>query len=134
MKETEYYQLSLWDMEDTPNRKMCNTDNEKIDTALAALNDRVYFGSWVGDGTKNRTVQLPFAPRLLLVFGYYYNDGVQALLILATQNNSYKMHSSGNAESSLDFGGLLSGEQFKLGQYPQYNNYSGQTVQYMAMK
>ena len=55
MEHTSNYNLSQWAGEDRILREDFNADNAKIDAALELLSaDKVYFGSWTGDGTANR--------------------------------------------------------------------------------
>lgn len=106
------------------------------DTAVAALEARPYFGSWVGDGTASRVIQLPFAPRLLMVLGYLYTSSTsqQAVIILHTQDCGYRIASSGTSFSSQEAGGILDGNLFRLGSNAAYHNYSGKTTYYIALK
>jgi len=79
MQKTQHYQLNQWDAQDSVIRTDFNADNAKIDAALSGLQtainvEQMVVGSYVGDGAATRTVQLPFAPRFAIVFGYYSND------------------------------------------------------------
>ena len=70
---TQHYQLHQWEPNDNFLRTDFNTDFEKIDTALDALQTavegkcQVVSGSYTGDGTENRSFDLGFAPSALLL-------------------------------------------------------------------
>ena len=80
MNQTEYYQLSQWDPEDRIQRTDFNTDNAKLEEALAdhaaALagcgNCEIYTTSYVGNGAygsgSKNTLTFPRMPILVCVF------------------------------------------------------------------
>ena len=105
------------------------------DAAVAALEARPYFGSWVGNGTVNRTIKFPFAPRFLLIIGHRYDNGTfQPFITMCTQELSCYFADGGTYKSSLESGGVLSGSQFTTGTSVYYNNYSGEPVYYLAVQ
>lgn len=58
--------LNQWEPNDPVIRQDFNADNAKIDAAVAAKAELV-FGTYVGDGTSNRTIQLGFTPRAVFL-------------------------------------------------------------------
>ena len=59
-----------------------NENNEIIDAALGELSaERIYIGSFVGNGASRRTVQLPWEPKFALVLGHRNSSGVLHVLI-----------------------------------------------------
>ena len=109
MKRTTNYNLCQWDETDRVQRTDFNEDNVKVDAAVKAVDRRVdglegskasasalnalvsrvtaleqpriYIGSYVGNGTDNRIVSLPWAPTLILIAGDLSN--VKALYLLS---------------------------------------------------
>ena len=80
MNYTENYQLNQWDAGDRVLREDFNSDNEKIDAAMAAIaaaagNCRVKSGTYVGTGTYNNSST-----------NVKLNLGVQPVLLLLTGN------------------------------------------------
>lgn len=67
MERTEYYQLSLWDMEDEPTRAIHNEDNEKIEAALNTI-PKVRMSSYTGNGEASQDVDLGAKPKLVFVW------------------------------------------------------------------
>lgn len=86
MNRTTNYNLCQWEADDKVQRTDFNEDNAKIDealsakaetSALAALaaqvaelsQERVVIGSYIGDGTNDRVIRLPFKPKIVVVSG-----------------------------------------------------------------
>ena len=70
MNQTNNYQLSQWDPEDRILRTDFNSDNAKIDEALAEKgNCRLFIGSYVGTGTKEQSFTFPAKPYFAIVLG-----------------------------------------------------------------
>lgn len=91
MEQTENYQLSLWNKDDRILMERFNGDNAKIDAALQAEktaretavatltaavakcgNCQIYFESYTGSGTANRTFTFPKKPLMILLIGLGY--------------------------------------------------------------
>ena len=137
MEHTSNYNLSQWAGDDRILREDFNADNAKIEAALDLLSaDKIYFGSWTGDGKANRTIQLPFAPRFILVLGVYYSGSgsYSPLITLATQETQRCIDNTSAHFQNKDIGGVLSGNLFQLGGNAPYNNAKGVTVHYLALK
>ena len=80
MTQTTNFHLNQWSPEDYVRRTDFNTDNLKIDTALGNM-AQVVLGSYTGDGTTLRTVELGFTPRAVYVTdgrgaAFRYSSGV----------------------------------------------------------
>lgn len=63
---TEHYGLCQWDAADQVLREEFNQDNKKIDGALATI-PQLVFGSYVGNGSATRKIELDFTPSALYV-------------------------------------------------------------------
>lgn len=63
---TEHYGLCQWDAADQVLREEFNQDNKKIDGALATI-PQLVFGSYVGNGSATRKIELGFTPSALYV-------------------------------------------------------------------
>lgn len=86
MNHTTNLHLPQWEETDRIQMDDFNDAMERIDTAVAAAgNCHIYTGSYGGDGTSSRTIDLGFTPKLLIVFGYYGESNKVAILFL-TQN------------------------------------------------
>lgn len=135
MEKTVNYNLNKPEPKDPLRVEDFNENSDAIDAALGALNERVYFGSWVGDGTKSRVIQLPFEPRFVLVMGHYYNSPtLYSAMNVLTQDRQYSINNYGCGSGSVDSGGLLEGDTITLGTLDLWNNRSGETVYYFAIK
>lgn len=70
MEHTEYYQLSLWEQDDRILREDFNSDNAKIDAALAS-GAKIATGSYTGTGeygaSHPNTLTFDFAPKLIFI-------------------------------------------------------------------
>ena len=80
MTKTTNYQLNQWAKSDRLMMDDFNADNLKIDTALGSM-AQVVLGSYTGDGTTLRTVELGFTPRAVYVTdargaAFRYSSGV----------------------------------------------------------
>ena len=131
---TEHYQLHQWEPGDAFLRTDFNENLEKIDTALGGLSiERIAHGSYVGDGTNDRTIQLPFKPEFVIVFGHYCSGPYDNLMlaVITEQDNRYVTSSScgGGLGNNL----LLKGNTLEV-QNASYNNTIGKTVQYIAVR
>ena len=80
MTKTTNYQLNQWAKSDRIMMDDFNADNLKIDAALCSM-AQVVLGSYTGDGTTLRTVELGFTPRAVYVTdargaAFRYSSGV----------------------------------------------------------
>ena len=131
---TEHYQLHQWEGSDPFLRTDFNEDLEKIDTVLGALSvERIAQGSYVGDGTNDRIIQLPFEPKFVIVFGHYCSGPYNNLMlsIITEQDNRYV--ASDGCGGGPDYNLLLKSDTLQV-QNASYNNTTGKTVQYIAIR
>ena len=104
-----------------------NDAHEKIDAALASASaDRVFVGSYTGNGQNSRTIQLPCTPKLLVVFGSINGN---TALGLYTQQASRFLTSGDCGESDYDL--ALEGSTVQI-RNKAWHNASGNTVTYIA--
>ena len=124
---TENYQLPLWAADDAFLRTEFNDANQRIDAALASASaDRMFVGSYTGNGQNNRTIQLPCTPKLLIVFGYINGN---AALGLYTQQDGRRVTESCAGPSSYDI--TLNGDAIQI-QNKDWNNANGKVITYIA--
>ena len=82
MTKTQNYNLNKPEATDPLRLADFNGNADIIDGALAALGgDHVYVGSYVSDGTKSRTIQLPWAPKFVLVLGHQGDSNTPIFLV-----------------------------------------------------
>ena len=82
MTKTTNFNLNQWEPTDPIRREDFNADNAAIDAALGELSaERIYIGSFVGNGAASRTIQLPWKPKFALVMGHRNSSGVLHILI-----------------------------------------------------
>ena len=63
---TTNYKLPLWEGGDSVLREEFNEAHEKMDTAIAAT-AKIAAGTYTGDGTAERVIELGFAPKCVYV-------------------------------------------------------------------
>lgn len=144
MNQTTNYQLSQWEEEDRILREDFNTDNAKVDAALAALaardaaetqargeavnrlNGRFYISSFQGDGSSsgNRSISFPRRPLFIA-----FSGGLEALFYAASGSYAVTVpYNSGSVTATLC---SLSGNTFSW--KTNYCNRSGVTYQVFAI-
>ena len=82
MQKTSNYNLNKPEVTDPMRLADFNENADIMDAALAGLNTavsnmgncKIMTGSWIGDGTSKRTIQLPVTPKLLFIFFDYIDD------------------------------------------------------------
>lgn len=96
---TPNYALSQWERTDKVVMEDFNADNVKIDTALAALaeraegaadaanRERIYTGTFVGDGQDDRVIKLPWEPKFMLLLGTIIEES--ALVVMTQKGGMY---------------------------------------------
>ena len=89
MTKTEHYQLNQWDAADRVLREDFNSDNQKIDAALAEIlaaipEPEIAIGSYTGTNDKNEQthVFLGFQPSAVLITAALTSIGTNSALIL----------------------------------------------------
>ena len=122
MNHTPNYQLSQWEAGDQVLRADFNADNAKLDGALGALAARtggleqsvagvVTLGSYGASATEKRTVQLPFAPKLLLLFGEVLDESAMGFV---TQDFAYLTVGGNTFQNTGVYAPLLNGSTLTL--------------------
>lgn len=132
--QTSNYGLNQWAAEDKVIRTEFNEDNAKIDAALAEI-PTIVTGSYVGDGSASRFINLGFTPRAVYVcneHGYTYSSagngyyGGLALEGHPTTSNSYTI-------LSIVDGGFQ--VYYQRSDYTNvYTNLADRTLHYFALK
>lgn len=126
---TEHYQLHQWEAEDPFLRADFNEDLQKIDTALGGLSiERIAHGSYVGDGTDSRVIQLPWEPQLLILFGKI-ND-YTAVNIFTPYADRYVASTCGGGSR---YNLVLEGDYFQI-RNRDWNNHNGETFHYILIR
>ena len=126
---TTNYGLPIWAADDAFLRTEFNDANQKIDAALGTANiERFYVGSYTGDGTSSRTIQLSFAPKLLILTGRILSKG--AITILTQEFAAYVTDSCGRDSQ---YNVVLEGDQLKI-RHQDWNNQSGFVMKYIAIR
>ena len=96
---TANYHLPQWEASDPFRMEDFNSAFAAVDTAIKAAanaagsagNCCIELGAWTGTGSNSRTVSLPHAPKLMMIFGEY--NGTERIGLL-TQEKSYIFTSS----------------------------------------
>ena len=126
---TEHYQLHQWQPQDPFLRTDFNEDLQKIDAALGALSvERIAHGSYVGDGTNDRVIQLPWKPQILILFGKINSNA--AINFFTPYASRYVVSECGDDSQ---FNILLEGDTLRV-QLPTWNNHSGETFHYVLIR
>ena len=131
---TEHYQLHQWEGSDSFLRTDFNEDLEKIDTVLGALSvERIAQGSYVGDGTNDRIIQLPFAPKFVIVFGHYCSGPYDNYMLSIITEEDNRSIASSDCGGGLGYNLLLKDNVLEV-KNASYNNTTGKIVQYTAIR
>lgn len=129
MTKTENFNLNQWEPSDLIRPEDFNADNAILDAALADLSaERIYVGSYVGDGTSNRIIELPWAPVFAVVLGY--SDDKKCSIYFLLDGCTYYYYSSYWVNSTDSI--ALLGASLKLS-YPSENP-SNYTVRYILFR
>ena len=130
MQQTETYKLNLMEGSDTFSPQPLNENMEAIEGVLKELaSDRVIVGSYTGDGTTDRFIEVGFTPKALLLF-IQFGSNSQECFILTEQFvflicSSQIMFTTTNDCAITDNGFRVGGVAF---------NYSGKTDHYIAIR
>ena len=129
MNKTENLKLNVWEKSDPILVGDFNEDNRKIDAAVGALQEeRIYMGSYIGDGKDSRTIDLPWEPKLAVVFGYVGSDaGISFITQTVHRYISSSCGESGGVASKLN------GAKLVL-QHQNWNNQDGKKIIYMLFR
>lgn len=134
MEHTEYYQLSLWEQDDRIQMEDFNSDNAKIDAALAACgNCKIVTGSYVGTGqygsAHKNTLSFEKEPKFVIIGGEY------TIFALRPMANGATLDTTGLNQT---YGTKLSWNGNSISWYSDSSerrqcNQSGVTYNYMAL-
>ncbi len=130
MTKTEHFQLNQWELSDRIMMEDFNADNAKIDAALGALSaERIVFGSYTGDGTSSRTIQLPFAPKLLILFAHLFNSDTIAVYTPTAD----RYVSNDSCSTAGQYGPRLEGDVLRI-QHADWGNQKDREVFYILIR
>lgn len=134
MNYTENYQLPQWEETDRILRADFNDSNSKIDTALSTLAaDHIALGSYVGNGSNDRTIQLPFPPLFVIILGHYCSGSYNNMMLSVITEDDCRYIASGSCGGGSGYNLLLEGDTLIV-QNAAYNNTEGKTVYYIAIR
>ncbi len=158
MNRTNNYNLCQFEENDQVQRTDFNEDNLKTDSAIKAVDrrvdglegskasvsalnalagrvtalerDRIYVGSYVGDGADTHTVTLPWAPVLILLQGRVYDSD---RVFQISQNNVINIANDLIHQPPHEFDPLLNGSNLKL-RNKSWCNHNGVTFYYVLFR
>ena len=129
MEKTENLKLNVWEKSDPIHAKDFNDNFQTLDSAVGSLQgEHIYVGSYTGDGKDSRTIDLPWEPKLAVVFGYVGSD---AGISFITQ--TVHRYISSSCGESRDFASKLNGAKLVL-QHQNWNNQNGKKIIYMLFR
>ena len=133
-KQTANYGLSQWEAGDQVLRADFNADNAKIDAALNELaQERICMGSFVGDGTNGRVVELPFTPKLVLLLGHY-SSGTETLMGVVTADACRILWGVNSSQSMYETQYVKIGEKQLTFSLNTVCNSTGRTTYYVLFR
>ena len=130
MNHTTNYQLSQWAKSDRLMMDDFNADNQKIDAALKAVADgtmQFITGSYFGDGTENRVIDLGVVPKLVIMLGTY--STATSMISLLTQEVCCHVADSANITKTFF---ALEGSTLHV-KNAKYHNRADATIRYILI-
>ena len=130
MTKTTNYQLNQWAKSDRLMMDDFNADNAKIDAALKAVVDgtmQFITGSYVGDGTEDRVIDLGVTPKLVIVIGTY--SSASSMISLLTQEVCCHVADSANITKTFF---ALEGSTLHVNN-AKYHNRADATIRYILI-
>ena len=130
MTKTTNYQLNQWAKSDRVMMDDFNADNAKIDAALKAVADgtmQFITGSYVGDGTEDRVIDLGVTPKLVIVIGTY--SSASSMISLLTQEVCCHVADSTNITKTFF---VLEGSTLHI-KNAKYHNRADATIRYILI-
>ncbi len=130
MTKTTNYQLNQWAKSDRLMMDDFNADNAKIDAALKAVVDgtmQFITGSYVGDGTEDRVIDLGVTPKLVIVIGTY--SSASSMISLLTQEVCCHVADSANITKTFF---ALEGSTLHV-KNAKYHNRADATIRYILI-
>ena len=130
MTKTQNYNLNKPEAGDPMRVADFNVNSDIIDAALKNLSaERVYVGSYVGDGTNSRTIELPWAPAFAVIMGQINNSATFNVAI-----PEFTFYSTGDVwGGGTIFNILLQGNTLVI-QNRDWNNAADVTVRYILVR
>ena len=128
--QTTNYQLNQWTKSDRIMLEDFNADNQKIDAALKAVADgtmQFITGSYVGDGTENRVIDLGVVPKLVIMLGTY--STATSMISLLTQEVCCHVADSANITKTFF---ALEGSTLHV-KNAKYHNRADATIRYILI-
>ena len=130
MTKTQNYNLNKPEAGDPLRLADFNQNSDLIDTALASLSaDHVYVGNYVGDGTSDRIIELPFEPKFAVLFGQIHSE---KRIVFLLPDMDFCTGSYG-WESVPAYNTQISGNAFVI-QNSSFNNQTGVTFSYVLFR
>ena len=130
MNHTTNYQLSQWAKSDRLMMDDFNADNQKIDAALKANADaamQFITGSYVGDGTEDRVIDLGVPPKLAIVLGTY--GSASSMISLLTSETCCNVVDSAGISTNFF---ALEGSMLHV-KNAKYHNRADATIRYILI-
>ena len=127
---TTNYQLNQWAKTDRLMMDDFNADNQKIDAALKAVADgtmQFITGSYVGDGTENRIIDLGVVPKLVIMLSTY--STATSMISLLTQEVCCHVADSANITKTFF---ALEGSTLHV-KNAKYHNRAAATIRYILI-
>ena len=130
MEKTENLKLNVWEKSDPILVGDFNEDNRKIDAAVGALQkERIYMGSYVGNGKDSRTIDLPWEPTFMVILGNILDHDAVSLMTATTHR--YVDNNGGGFDNT--YHPVLNGKQLVIKNKYWFNRGS-QKVQYILFR
>lgn len=130
MNKTDNLKLNVWEKSDPILVGDFNEDNRKIDAAVGALQkERIYMGSYVGDGKENRTIDLPWEPMFMVILGNVLENNAFSLLTATTHRYVYNNGSGFNDT----YHPVLNGKQLVI-KNRFWHNEKDENIQYILFR
>ena len=132
MEKTSNYQLNKPEAGDPLRLADFNQNADIIDGVLKNLSaERVVVGSYTGDGTAERIIDLPFTPKVMLLFTSFGNNTVYDQLYVLTNEFRFTISNSFTGFSTLSACGFME-NGLKVG--GTETNYKGKVNHYIAIR
>ena len=126
---TAAFGLNQWAATDQVVREEFNLDNQKIDEVLQKM--QWVMGSYTGDGTDGRVIDLGFKPSILLLSGYrLYSSSPVGLLSVHFGETGFYIFSGSVYQSTSTLTVLDNG--FQVDKY--YHNLEDMEEHYLALR
>ena len=135
MQKTQNYNLNKPEAGDPLRLADFNQNSDILDAALKNLSaERVITGSYTGDGASERIIDLPFTPKMVLLFVQYGNNAANKQMYVLTEPFQFYFSSSGSNgfTNNVNSGCALLENGLKVGGVS--GNYKDMTNHYIAIQ